>query len=190
MDNTTITFYQRPQPVTYNELFLCLFVPLIIVFLKHAGPLDRPILPRGSPYLWEAYHWPVIGSILRFYRRQRDMVVEGTQLIPGETFSFYVGRKHIVNLGGLDGRKTFFENKRFSVSQGFISTGLLSSKDARDDNGATFFVKSVFALSSAEKLGQRLPMLTSDVENFCNVLSARPSLPSSTAEYVTYLLNL
>lgn len=124
MDNTTIDYYpiyQRPQPVTYPELALCVIVPLIIVLLRHAGPLDRPVLPRGSPNLWEAYHWPVIGSVLRFYNRRRDMVVEGTQTTPSGTFSFYVGRNHIINLGGLDGRKTFFETRDFSLSAGFVS---------------------------------------------------------------------
>lgn len=47
------------------------------------------------------------------------MVAAGTQVNPSGTFSFFIGRKHIVNLGGLSGRRTFFENKDFSVSQGY-----------------------------------------------------------------------
>ncbi|KAI1410685.1 cytochrome P450 [Hypoxylon sp. FL1857] len=97
--------------------------------------------------------------------------------VPSQSFSFYVGKKHIVNLGGLDGRKTFFENKDFSVSQGFVEllTGLVSSNDARDDYGAAFFVKCVSVLSRGERVAQTLAVLTSDTRKFCDELVARPA---------------
>lgn len=108
------------QGITWLSFLYCLIVPLILILLRHAGPIDRPILPKGSPALWSAHHWPIIGSALQFYRRRRDMVVAGTHAVPSGTFSFFIGRKHIVNLGGIVGRQTFFENKEFSVSQGHV----------------------------------------------------------------------
>lgn len=50
----------------------------------------------------------------------------------------------------------------------------MSSNDARDDYGAAYFVKCVAALSRAEKLAQRLPVLTNDTRDFCNKLRAQP----------------
>ena len=35
-----------------------------------------------------------------------------------DSFSFFVGRKHIVNLGGVEGRRTFFESKNLSLPHG------------------------------------------------------------------------
>ncbi|GAB1309802.1 Obtusifoliol 14-alpha demethylase [Madurella fahalii] len=186
MENTT-TVYRHVQPITWSCFLLCLLVPLVIVCIKYAESLTCPLLPNGSPKLWEAYQWPVIGSALRFYSRRRDMVVEGSNVFPGGTFSFYVGKKHIINLGGLSGRKTFFESKEFSVSQGFVEllTGLVSSNDARDDYGAAFFVKCVSALSRAEKLATRLPVLVSDVGEFCDELASQPASRSDPRWRVT-----
>ncbi|KAI1424707.1 cytochrome P450 [Xylaria sp. FL1777] len=105
------------------------------------------------------------------------MIVEGTSMSSTESFSFLVGKRHIVSLGGLEGRKTFFENKDFSVSQGFVEllTGLVSSNEARDDYGAAFFVKCVAALSRAERLNQKLPILISDTRKFCRDLATGPT---------------
>lgn len=120
MYNATTTSHLQPdQSMTWLSFLYCLIVPAILVGLRHAGPIDRPILPRYSPALWDAYHWPILGSALRFYSRRRDMVAAGTRVNPNGTFSFFIGRKHIVNLGGLSGRRTFFENQEFSVSQGY-----------------------------------------------------------------------
>ncbi|KAI0003478.1 cytochrome P450 [Xylariaceae sp. FL0662B] len=179
------THYQE-ESLNWPRFLVCLLLPLVLVLLKH-DLLTRPTLPKGSPALWEAYHWPIIGSALRFYGKRRDMVVEGTRVSSRGNFSFYIGKKHIVNLGGVDGRKTFFESNNFSVSQVFVEllTGLVSSQEARDDYGAAFFVKCVSALSRGEKLAQRLPVLVSDTRKFCEALDTQATLASGLEWRVT-----
>ncbi|KAI0479827.1 cytochrome P450 [Xylaria cf. heliscus] len=136
-----------------------------------------PTLGRASPKLLERHEWPVIGSVLQFYSKRRDMIVEGTTHSTNGNFSFSVGKKHIVNLGGLDGRKTFFEAKGLSVSQGFVEllTGLISSHQARDDYGSAFFLKCISSLSRAERLSRKLPLLTGDTQAFCRDLITNPT---------------
>ncbi|TGJ87186.1 hypothetical protein E0Z10_g1624 [Xylaria hypoxylon] len=114
---------------------------------------------------------------MRFYGKRRDMIVEGTVMSRNGTFSFLVGKRHIVSLGGLDVRKTFFETKEFIVSQGFVEllTGLVSSNEAPDDYGAAFFVKCVSSLSCAEKLSQKLIWLTFDTRRFSFDLTTKPT---------------
>ncbi|KAI0860526.1 cytochrome P450 [Xylaria cubensis] len=104
----------------------------------------------------------------------------GTLVSPNGSFSFFTGKRHIVSLGGLDGRKAFFETKEFSVSQGYVEllTGLVSSNEARDDYGAAFFVKCVASLSRAERLSQKLALLTSDTQKFCHDLMTKATSES------------
>ncbi|KAI0544537.1 cytochrome P450 [Xylaria curta] len=105
------------------------------------------------------------------------MIVEGTIMSPDRDFSFFLGKRHIVSLGSLDGRKTFFENKELNVSQGYVEllTGLVLSNEVRDDYGAAFFVKCVASLSRAERLSQKLALLTSDTRRFCHDLMMKPA---------------
>ncbi|RYP80358.1 hypothetical protein DL769_002507 [Monosporascus sp. CRB-8-3] len=109
----------------------------------------------------------LIGSAFPFFMRRRDM------LVSKQDFSFFVGSKHIVNLGGLDGRKTFFESKKLSVSQGAIEllAGFVSANDDREDYGAQDFIKSLLALLRPSRLVSKLPVLTSDVRAFHQCLT-------------------
>ncbi|KAI0024605.1 cytochrome P450 [Xylariomycetidae sp. FL0641] len=181
------TSEEQSQATSWPRLLFCILFPSILICIKHAGAWDRPILPPGSPKLWQAYEWPVLGSALRFYSKRRDMVLEGSHACSNAIFSFYIGRKHVVSLGGLEGRKTFFENKDFSVSQGFVEllTGLVSSNEARDDYGAAFFVKCVASLSRAERLSKKLPILTGDARDFCNSLAAQSTRDLESSWRVT-----
>ncbi|KUI67582.1 Obtusifoliol 14-alpha demethylase [Cytospora mali] len=176
--------YQPVRPITWLGFLHILAAPIFVILIVYSGSLNRPILPKRSPALWNAHHWPIIGSALLFYSRRRDMVVDGTHAFPNGTFSFFIGRKHIVNLGGLHGRRAFFESNEFSVSQGFVEllTRLVSSNDAREDHGAAYFVKCIAALSRAEKLTRRLPVLTRDVRNFCHELHAQPPSKSEVTD--------
>ncbi|KAI0100863.1 cytochrome P450 [Nemania sp. FL0031] len=105
------------------------------------------------------------------------MILEGTAHSTHGNFSFRIGTKHIVNLGGLDGRRLFFEAKGLSVSQGFVElmTGLVSSHQAREDYGSAFFLRCISSLSRAERLSQKLPLLMSDTRKFCRHLATNPS---------------
>jgi hypothetical protein len=119
MDNSTMTIYHRAGPVTYVQVLTYLIVTFVLLCIKHAGPLDRPVLPRGSPNLWSAYHWPFIGSAWRFFRSRREMLLDGMHAVPDGIFSFYVFRKHVVHLSGVEGRKTFFHVDGLGTVQGY-----------------------------------------------------------------------
>jgi sterol 14-demethylase len=60
----------------------------------------------------------MVGSALSFYSRRRDMITEGLAASDKGSFSFYVGRKHVVALGGPAGRKTFYESRGLNLSAG------------------------------------------------------------------------
>jgi sterol 14-demethylase len=78
----------------------------------------RPPAPRNAPALWAAYDWPAVGSALTFYKRPRDMVLEGIRASKHGSFSFYVGKKHVVAVGGPAGRRVFFESRALSHLHG------------------------------------------------------------------------
>ena len=78
----------------------------------------RPRIPENAPKAWGAYDWPVVGSALKFYSKRRDMVVEGQATSKNGNFSFFIGKKHVVSLSGLAGRKTFFESPALNFPAG------------------------------------------------------------------------
>ncbi|EXU99416.1 cytochrome P450 [Metarhizium robertsii] len=135
-------------------------------------------LPNGSPKHWAAYHLPLLGSALPFFRRRRDMLAEGQGLVTNGNFSFFIGSKHIVNLGSLQGRRTFFESKNLSVSQGAIEllVGLVSANDDLEDSAAQDFIKSLLPLTRPAMLASKISVLTDDIHLFCrNLLLSTPS---------------
>ncbi|KAI0006915.1 cytochrome P450 [Xylariaceae sp. FL0662B] len=147
---------------------------LLLILLTLLGPVagyfsvrTLPSLPKGSPQHRVAGHLPLIGAAFPFFRRRRDM------LVSNESFSFFVGSKHIVNLSGLDGRKTFFESRNLSVSQGAIEllAGLVSANDDREDYGAQDFIKSLLTLLRPSMLVGKLPRLTRDIRAFNDSLN-------------------
>ncbi|KAK0727678.1 cytochrome P450 [Lasiosphaeria miniovina] len=132
------------------------------------------------------YAWPLVAIMLLLFvlvplARRRGMFMEGRGYSATGNFSFFVGRKHIVSLGGLDGRKTFFESKNLSVSQGAIEllAGLVSTNDDREDYGAQDFIKSFLTLTRPEILARKLPVLTDDIHDFRQRLSLAPASPAN-----------
>lgn len=122
MNNITVTPYDdQVQDILWPSFLISSLLAIIIVCVQHSKRPLLPVVPRKSPNLWTAYEWPIIGSALRFYSRRRDMLVEGTHASPDGTFSFHIGKRHVINIDGLEGRKTFFESKEFSVAQGYMA---------------------------------------------------------------------
>lgn len=70
------------------------------------------------PKLLGTYEWPILGSALRFYSKRRDMLVEGQQMSKTGNFSFNVGQKHIVSVGGVEGRRALYESKKLNFAAG------------------------------------------------------------------------
>ncbi|KAM7190412.1 Cytochrome P450 [Rhypophila sp. PSN 637] len=146
--------------------------PVLGVVVRDLGRRTLPSLPKGSPPHWSPHHLPLLGSAIPFFGRRQDMFLDG----PGN-FSFFVGRKQIVNVSGtVNGRRTFFENKSLSLGQGAVEllAGLVSANDNREDYGAQDFIKSFLALSRPEILGRKLPTLRDDIRHFDKLLGMSP----------------
>ncbi|KAK2593058.1 hypothetical protein QQS21_009266 [Conoideocrella luteorostrata] len=158
-------------------IFLAILSP-VLLFRPFANSIKAPALPlpslpEGSPQHWALHHLPLLGSALPFFSRRRDMLAEGRSLFLNENFSFFVGKKHIVNLDGLEGRKTFFESKHLSVPQGAIEllAGFVSANDDREDYGAQDFIKSILTLTRPAILAGKLSSLVVDTNIFCRRLA-------------------
>jgi hypothetical protein len=75
----------------------------------------RPSFPKNSPKLFEAY--PILGA-LRFFSQRGDFLVQSHAQSKTENFSFYLGKRQVIGLGGDDGRKVFFESRQLDMSEG------------------------------------------------------------------------
>ncbi|KAK3374268.1 cytochrome P450 [Lasiosphaeria ovina] len=164
-------------PLVAFMLLLFVLVPLTVSSVTFYYGQKLSSLSKGAPAHWSSSHLPLLGSALPFFQRRRGMFMEGRGSSATGNFSFFVGRKHIVSLGGLDGRKTFFESKNLSVSQGAIEllAGLVSTNDDREDYGAQDFIKSFLTLTRPEILARKLPVLTDDIRDFSQRLSLAPA---------------
>jgi hypothetical protein len=80
--------------------------------------LIRLALPDGSPQHWNVYDWPVLGSALEFYRKGSAILVQWGSLMQNRTSRFLAGSKWTINLGGLEGRKTFQKTKELDLAKG------------------------------------------------------------------------
>lgn len=96
---------------------------LFLVFLSTALRrilLNKPNLVKPAPLEWKAYHWPVLGSAIQFYSTRRDMIMEGTSLSHTGDFGFYIGKKHVISVSSLAGRRTIYENRSLNFPAGYV----------------------------------------------------------------------
>jgi hypothetical protein len=118
-------------PLVMPHLIILMLLLSLAVAIALHQLFTRPPVPERSPKAWRTYDWPVVGSALRFYSRRRDMVVEGLAASASASpspsahgnssfraFSFFVGKKHVVALGGPAGRKVFYESRGLNFSAG------------------------------------------------------------------------
>lgn len=77
----------------------------------------RPSLPKNAPGWWKGEDWPIAGA-LRFYSARRDYFRNAVKHSSTGNFSFYIGKKQIVGLSGPEGRKTFFDSRDLSFTEG------------------------------------------------------------------------
>lgn len=118
-NNTAVRFAQNRWIPSSNSFIYMLLLAFSVVWIARRIQAKPQVLSKTTPTLWKKYEWPILGSSLHFYGKRSDMVTEGAQKSPNGTFSFHIGSKHVVSLGGVEGRKIFFDNKDFSVSQGY-----------------------------------------------------------------------
>ncbi|KAK0649876.1 cytochrome P450 [Cercophora newfieldiana] len=135
-----------------------------IVFLVLSQiTVQRKPLPKGAPPLIKpgAGDWPVLGSLRYFSDRQRFMLSHIAESITG-SFSFYFGKHHIVGLGGIEGKKTFFESKHLDFSEGyavlFTGTPTLET-DKNDEPIGVWFTRTLTTMIKADNLSKSVPNL-------------------------------
>ncbi|KAI3391020.1 hypothetical protein diail_8115 [Diaporthe ilicicola] len=175
----------------YTELSLwlspiSLTIPLALyLFAQYAfGFYKQPSVSKPFPKPWTLYHWPVVGSSIRFFSKRVDMVLEGRDSSANGSFSMFIGTKHVVVLSGEAGRKAFFQTKGLSLPQGFVEllTGKLSS--AKDgDYGFSNFSRTFMELIRGHALAERLPILNLDIRAFCDKLTSLTPLAPDSCEW-------
>ncbi|KAK7987045.1 hypothetical protein PG996_006349 [Apiospora saccharicola] len=149
-------------------------LPLIYLAISTlVAARSQPVVSNGAVPKYRASHLPVVGSAFPFFRSRASM------LASKDCFSFFVGRKHIVNLGGVEGRRTFFESKSLSLPHGaieFLIGSVTPIDDDPDDHGAQEFIRSLAALTRPSNLARQLPVLMADIRAFQGRLAqAAPS---------------
>lgn len=162
--------------------FYVLIVTAVLLVFRHRSAFLQPPVPGNAPRPWKAYNWPLLGSAMHFYGRRRDMLEEGRDIVSNGNFSFFVGRKHIINLGGLNGRKTFYESKGLNFAEGFVEllAGMPSASEGQEDNWARYFNKVLFTLTRTENLTKNLAVMAADARGFCEELGKKSSSKASS----------
>ncbi|KAK2009263.1 cytochrome P450 6A1 [Colletotrichum eremochloae] len=163
---------------------------LLLTGLAYAiGSLvHRPSFPSNAPRLFKTY--PIFGTP-RFFSDRGNFLSEGRQLAKSGNWSFYFGKKRLVGLGGVEGRKLFFESRELDFSKGYgallnatpeinLSSGERSSEDSFDVK----FNRNLVRLLRKDVLTQRLHLLVSDARGTMDALAARigPSSEFGTSD--------
>ncbi|KAK0720332.1 cytochrome P450 6A1 [Lasiosphaeris hirsuta] len=152
-------------------VWLVIGTSLIYILAKAVqAAVQRPPLPEGTPKLLTAgpWDWPVLGA-LRFFSDRSNFIMDGVHSSSTGSFSFYFGQHHIVAVSGVEGRKSFFESKQLSMSEGYavLFTGapqpVTSGKgeSAATESGKSF-IRTIVALMKADPLAKNLAPMVSD----------------------------
>ncbi|KAH8892906.1 cytochrome P450 [Thozetella sp. PMI_491] len=108
IESAVKTDWHHDSRPSHTSLVLTAFVFIIIVRIAWGPPF-----PYGSPKLLPG-SYPIFCA-LRFFSHRGDFLQDGCHKSETEHFSFYCGKRRVVGLSSLDGRKTFFESKDLSL---------------------------------------------------------------------------
>ncbi|KAI0552667.1 cytochrome P450 [Xylaria curta] len=155
-----------PALLLLLSVLSCFFLAPIICFTT---VLALSLSLAASSRALEYDYLPLLGSAIPFFRRRSSF------LASKEDASYFIGRKHIINVGSLDGRRTFFENKNLSLpcGAGELLAGLGPASGNEDDH-AQDFIKSLLTLLRPSLLAEKLPVIASDVQVFTDNLARPP----------------
>ncbi|KAK1998303.1 cytochrome P450 6A1 [Colletotrichum falcatum] len=152
---------------------------LLLTGLAYAvGALVRqPSLPSNAPRLFKGY--PVVG-VPRFFSERGTFLNEGRRLARSGNWSFYFGKKSLVGVGGVEGRRLFFESRDLDFAKGYGALlnatpeiNLSSGERSSDDNFDVKFNRTLVRLLRKDVLSQRLHLLVSDARRTMDDLAAR-----------------
>ncbi|KAK1978344.1 cytochrome P450 6A1 [Colletotrichum cereale] len=159
---------------------------LLLTGLAYAvGALTyRPSFPRNAPRLFKGY--PVVGTP-RFFSDRGTFLAEGRRLATSGNWSFYFGKKRLVGLSGVDGRRLFFESRDLDFSKGYGALlnatpeiNLSSGDRSSEDDFSAKFNRTLVRLLRKDVLSDRLHLLVSDAQHTMDELAARVD-PASSA---------
>ncbi|VUC23834.1 unnamed protein product [Clonostachys rosea] len=157
---------------------LILFIVILFTALRHI--LSSKFHPvRLAPSEWKAYHWPILGSALRFYSTRRDMIMEGTSVSHSGDFGFYIGKKHVISVSSLAGRRTIYENRSLNFPAGFVEllAGIPSiGEPAKEQSWHRQFNKIMCQLTRKEVLVRRLPVWFQDIQASYQEFAMQPPM--------------
>lgn len=106
------------QPAVSERLAFigcALLVAATLVFGHYL--VSRPSFPDNAPKYWKPDTWPIVGA-WRFFSHRHDMYRDAQNSSPTGHFSFHIGKRPIIGLSGLEGRKTFFESRDLDINEG------------------------------------------------------------------------
>ncbi|KAM0815388.1 putative Cytochrome P450 6A1 [Seiridium cardinale] len=141
--------------------------------------LLRPSIPSKAPAFRKAGDVPFFGA-LRFFSARAEYMMDAIRSAPGKSWTFYVGKKQIVGIHGVEARKTFFENKDLNFGAGFgeLFAGGPANSSKMDDF-STFFNKSLISMLKKDNFERNLHLLTSDTRALCESLNTDSTYKSS-----------
>ncbi|KAF1815451.1 cytochrome P450 6A1 [Eremomyces bilateralis CBS 781.70] len=143
----------------------------------------RPLFPKGSPVLVDEY--PVVGA-WSFFSRRIDFWRHGTAQSKTGRFSFYVGKLPVVSVSGVEGRKTFFESKELSFSEGYaVLFGNAPRFSVKNEDGVetsgveggfdTYFNRRITRLMKKGRFVRNLHLLVNDTRQALSQLAKAES---------------
>jgi hypothetical protein len=103
------------EPTTWPASVYFVLLSGLVTFVYQI--LVRPTISEKAPRFFSEDDWPFLGA-LRFFSARHDYMMAGIKASQHGSFSFYVGKKHVVGLGGVEGRKTFYDTRELDINAG------------------------------------------------------------------------
>lgn len=107
----------QPRQWPAGTFWAVLLTTLTAVFIK---VFRRPAFPKNAPRWYKESDWPIVGSLAYYYGGRADFMRAGRQSSKTGNFSFYIGKKQIVGISGVETRRLFFESKELNFPQAYV----------------------------------------------------------------------
>ncbi|OAA56523.1 Cytochrome P450 [Niveomyces insectorum RCEF 264] len=161
---------------------------LVIVALATfvVGLVRRPAFSKSAPQLVYGGGYPVLG-MLRFFSERRNFIRDAARATKSGHFSFYFGKLQVVNVSGIEGRRTFLESRELNMSEGYATLFATTPRMRRDGRGESrlslnkWFSHTIIAMMRKENFVRNLPQLVADTQGQLASLVARREAESGSA---------
>ncbi|KAF2797426.1 cytochrome P450 6A1 [Melanomma pulvis-pyrius CBS 109.77] len=153
------------------SMYLLLITTLILLIARIVW---QPPFPLAAPPLLKE-SLPIVGA-LRFFSARANFCKDGASKTKTGNYSFYFGKYRIVGLSGVEGRKTFYQSKDFSLFEGYAALLTATPNVNVEENGTKFdvwFLRKITTLMKKDNLVKGLRFLVSDTSSALNRVVAR-----------------